>query len=254
MNLSGWTLTSGSGGSAGPKTLHLPQIRASLPPGKCAVVAEDSALFRYFPGLRGIDTGRVVIPRLWETRLNNAGTSLVLRDTRTSVIDSVAYSPAWHNPAVIDRTGRSLERLRASGNSNDPANWSTCTLTEGGTPAGRNSVSITGVAPAGAVTALPNPFSPDCDGVDDATVIRYQIPNGVWSVSVRIFDVRGRLVRSLATCAPSTGSGECIWDGRDGERMVARMGIYIVFVEATDAGRLAAFTAKGVVVLAHRLN
>jgi hypothetical protein len=85
-------------------------------------------------------------------------------------------------------------------------------------------------------------------------VIRYRIPRGVWSVSVRIFDARGRGIRTLATCAPSTGSGEIIWDGRDGERVTARIGIYVVFVEAIDAGRLASFTARGVVVLAHRLH
>jgi flagellar hook assembly protein FlgD len=84
-------------------------------------------------------------------------------------------------------------------------------------------------------------------------LIRFQIPRGVWSVSVRIFDARGRAIRTLATCAPSTGDGEFVWDGRDGERTKARIGIYIVYVEATDAGRLSSFTAKGVVVLARRL-
>lgn len=254
VNLTGWKLTSGSGLPAGPKSLLLPWIRAPLVPGACAVVAEDSALLRYFPVLRGADSARVVIARTWETRLNNTGTALVLKDTRGTVVDSVNYSPSWHNPAVIDRTGRSLERIRARGSSNDPSNWSTCARTEGGTPAAANSVSITGVSRAGGVTAFPDPFSPDCDGVDDATVIRYRVPAGVWSVSVRIFDARGRFIRSVATCAPSTGSGECIWDGRDGERMVARMGIYIVLVEATDTGRLATFTAKGTVVLARRLR
>jgi hypothetical protein len=194
-----------------------------------------------------------VIPRVWEIRLNNAGEDLVLRDPGGSVVDSVLYSPSWHNPAVIDRTGRSLERILASGNSNDRGNWSTCTLPEGGTPARGNSVSLAHGPPGGFVSSFPNPFSPDGDGVADATVIRYQIPRGVWSVSVRIFDARGRAIRTLATCAPSTGCGELIWDGRDDEKVIARIGIYILYVEATDAGTLASFTAKGVVVLAHRL-
>ncbi len=36
--------------------------------------------------------------------------------------------------------------------------------------------------------------------------------------------------------------------------MTARIGIYVVYLEATDAARLASFTARGVVVLARRLN
>ena len=90
--------------------------------------------------------------------------------------------------------------------------------------------------------------------MEDATVIRYAIPQGVWAVTLRIFDARGRAIRTLATWVPSTGNGECIWDGRDQDHLVARMGIYIVLLEATDSGRLSSFSAKGVVVLAHRLR
>ena len=254
VTLSQWRLTAGSTSSAVPKTMILPFTGPPLLPGKCAVAAEDSGIFRFFPALSGAAGGTVVIPRIWETRLNNAGGCLWLADSRGLVVDSVCYSPSWHNPAVIDRTGRSLERILGTGNSNDPGNWSTCTLPEGGTPGAKNSVALSGIVPEGTVAASPNPFSPDGDGVDDATVIHYRIPAGVWSVSVRIFDARGRAIRTLATCAPSTGEGECVWDGRDGERVIARMGIYVVFVEATDAGRLSAFSAKGVVVLAHRLR
>ena len=253
VNLTGWHLIGRSGTSVNPRTLVLPRFRSPLLPGRCAVVAEDSGIFRFFPSLSGADSERVVIPAVWETRLNNTGGDLVLKDPGGSLADTVDYSPSWHNPAVIDRTGRSLERMLASGHSNDPANWSTCVLPAGGTPARGNSVALTRTAPGGVVSCSPNPFSPDGDGAGDATLIRFQMPHGVWSVSVRIFDARGRAIRTLATCAPSTGDGEYVWDGRDGERMTARIGIYIVYVEATDAGRLASFTAKGVVVLARRL-
>jgi hypothetical protein len=252
VNLTGWQLIAGKVTSANPKTLVLPTVRSPLLPGKCAAIAEDPGIFRFFPALLGADTERVVIPRVWETRLNNAGEDLVLKDARGTVVDSVFYSPSWHNPAVIDRAGRSLERILASGSSNDSGNWSTCALPEGGTPARGNSVALARASPGGVVSSFPNPFSPDGDGVEDATVIRYQMPPGVWSVSVRIFDARGRAIRTLATCTPSTGCGEFVWDGRDQERATSRMGIYIVYVEATDAGRLASFTAKGVVVLARR--
>jgi hypothetical protein len=253
-SLTGWQLTAGSTTSSAPKRLVIPRFRAPLSPGECAVVAEDSGLFRFFPPLLGPDSGRVVIPSIWETRLNNVGGYIVLSDSRGSFVDSVCYSPTWHNPSVIDRTGRSLERILASGPSNDPANWTTCALPAGGTPARKNSVSITGQPQGGTLSCFPNPFSPDGDGVEDATVIRYHIPQGVWSVTLRIFDARGRAVRTLATCDPATGDGEYIWDGRDQEHLVARMGIYVILLEARDSRRLLSFSEKGVVVLAHRLR
>ena len=254
VSLTGWHLTFRTESSTARKILTLPVVPVLLGPGSCAVVAEDSGIFRYFPWLRGADSARVVIPPAWEIRLTNTGGSLDLLDPPGNLIDSVQYSPSWHNPAVVDRTGRSLERVLPSGGSSDPGNWSTCTLPEGGTPARANSVALALRHAAGTLSAFPNPFSPDGDGRDDATVISYSIPTGVWSVSIRIFDARGRLIRTLATSTPSTGSGEIIWDGRDDRRLTGRMGIYVVFLEATDAGRLSSFSAKGVVVLAHRLN
>jgi hypothetical protein len=114
VNLTGWRLIGGSGTSVNPKTLLLPRVSSPLLPGRCAVVAEDSGIFRFFPALLGTDTDRVVIPRVWETRLNNGGGEIVLKDPGGSVADSVFYSPSWHNPAVIDRSGRSLERIQRS--------------------------------------------------------------------------------------------------------------------------------------------
>jgi len=254
VNLKGWRLA--VKGSAGTKdrTVVIPAGGSSLGAGECAVVAEDSSIYRFFPSLQQQGAGRVIVPSSWETRLNNDGATLLIVDPWGSVSDSVAYSPSWHNPSVSDRTGRSLERILAPGRSNDPANWSTCALPEGGTPGRRNSVALTRSGAGGAVSASPNPFSPDGDGHDDASVLRYKLPAGVWSVSVRIFDARGRLVRTLATCAPATGDGECIWDGRDDAHLTARMGIYVIYVEAVSSSGSGMYTARGVVVLARRLR
>ncbi|HTR99898.1 MAG TPA: hypothetical protein VML00_09120 [Bacteroidota bacterium] len=59
---------------------------------------------------------------------------------------------------------------------------------------------------------------------------------------------------TLATCTPSTGSGECIWDGRDDGKFIARMGIYVIYVEAVSAPGGEMYAARGVVVLARRLR
>ena len=254
VNLKGWRLVARGGTTAKEKSLLIPGCGSPISPGGYAVLAEDSSIYRYFPALLQPGAATVIIPSSWETRLNNDGATLLILDPWGNVADSVAYSPSWHNPSVTDKTGRSLERILAPGRSNDPANWSTCVLTEGGTPGRRNSVALVRRFAPGAVKASPNPFSPDGDGHEDATVISYSVPAGVWGVSVRIFDSRGRLVRTLATCSPSTGSGECIWDGRDDARFIARMGIYVIYVEAVSAPGGGMYTARGVVALARRLR
>jgi hypothetical protein len=66
----------------------------------------------------------------------------------------------------------------------------------------------------------PNPFNP-------VTVIPYAVPSASL-VSVRIYDVTGRLVRTLVDAAPhAAGYHEIVWDGRDNQRRDMGSGVYI---------------------------
>jgi hypothetical protein len=54
---------------------------------------------------------------------------------------------------------------------------------------------------------VPNPFNP-------ATAIRYDVPAPGGQVTIRIYDVAGRLVRTLVDGVQTPGQKEAIWDGR----------------------------------------
>jgi hypothetical protein len=220
-------------------------------PGELAVVASDSTILSLFSYLREPGTPIFVVQR--NMSLNNDGDDLVLRDASGRVIDSVAYSPAWHNPGVADLTGRSLERIQPLAGSNDARNWSTCAYPVGGTPGRQNSIYTAAVVTSARLAIAPNPFSPDGDGREDFSLIQYEVPLQVSMVSVRIFDVKGRLVRRLVNNEPSGAEGSALWDGRDDERRKARIGPYIVLLEALDDRGGVLLTAKGVVVLGARL-
>jgi hypothetical protein len=86
------------------------------------------------------------------------------------------------------------------------------------------------------------------------TVVRYLLPRGNWSVQAKIFDVRGRQIRRLLTDAVGSNQGECVWDGRDDRHLKVRMGIYIVLLEAIDAGEGRSVVRKGIVVVAEKLR
>ena len=72
-------------------------------------------------------------------------------------------------------------------------------------------------------------------------------------IRVRIYDASGRLVRMLADGEPSGSHGEIIWDGYNDRHERARMGIYVVLLEALDGNGGEVQTVKGVVVVAARM-
>ena len=72
--------------------------------------------------------------------------------------------------------------------------------------------------------ASPNPMT-------DATTLTLDLP-GAADVTLRIYDITGRLVRELATMRLPAARHEFRWDGRDSSgRLIAR-GVYVARLEA----------------------
>jgi hypothetical protein len=65
----------------------------------------------------------------------------------------------------------------------------------------------------------PNPFNP-------MTTIRYDVPAGGGEVMLRIYDVRGRLVRTLVDGMQSPGEKRTVWYGRDNQGNSVATGMY----------------------------
>jgi PKD repeat protein len=79
--------------------------------------------------------------------------------------------------------------------------------------------------------ASPNPFNP-------ATSVKYSLRKG-GEVSVRIFSLDGRLVKTLVEGPAAAGTHEVLWDGRDNSGSSVRSGMY--FVKTTSGGESAIF-------------
>ncbi|MCX6122519.1 MAG: lamin tail domain-containing protein [Ignavibacteriales bacterium] len=220
-----------------------------------AIVAADSSLFRLFPNLLQSDSlvHIRILNRLSGLSFNNDGDIVVLKDLTGQAIDSVAYLPRWHHPDVVDTRGRSLERINPNIDSNDPRNWSTCTNILGGTPGKANSIVTTSIPSSSMISISPNPFSPDGDGFEDFCIIRYNLPVMTSTVNLRIYDIKGRLIRTLANGELAGAHGEIVWDGFCNDKQRARIGIYIIFLESTDHSSGRVERAKAVAVVATRL-
>jgi flagellar hook assembly protein FlgD len=73
------------------------------------------------------------------------------------------------------------------------------------------------------------------------------------TLNLRIYDIKGRLIRTLANGELAGIKGEIVWDGFDESRQRARIGVYIVFLEATDRSTGKVVTTKAVAVVATKL-
>ncbi|RPI03183.1 MAG: hypothetical protein EHM64_12720, partial [Ignavibacteriae bacterium] len=242
-------------GSTSMNSFELSSQPFVIESGGYAVIAADSTLFQMYPDLAGSESrDRIrILNRSTGLSFNNDGDDLILKDLTGQVIDSIAYIPAWHHPGVEDTRGRSLERINRDMDSNDPRNWSTCVNMAGGTPGGINSVRTTGTNSSSMISLSPNPFSPDGDGFEDFCIIRYNLSSLAATLNIKIYDIKGRLVRLLANGEQTGPQGEMIWDGYDDNRQRARIGVYVIFLEATDRTNSSVATAKAVSVVAVKL-
>jgi hypothetical protein len=218
------------------------------------IISADSSLFSLFPNIIQTDSTIhiIVLNRLSGFSFNNDGDVIVLKDLTDQIVDSVAYFPDWHHPDVVDTRGRSLERINPHIDSNDPRNWSTCTNIYGGSPGRVNSIFTMNNATSGKILISPNPFSPDSDGFEDYCIIGYNLSMRISTINIRIYDIKGRLIRTLANGELVGTQGEIIWNGLDDNRQRARIGVYIVFLEATDRAGGKSEIAKSVIVIAAR--
>jgi hypothetical protein len=220
-------------------------------PGSFAVLSADSSIFDWFD-LNGTETYIVSAGRV-ALGLSSLGDEVMLLDPSDSVIDSVAYNPSWHHPDVFETRGRSLERISPYIESQNPDNWSTSADPFGGTPGRHNSVFTGAPVTSARLEVYPNPFSPLSVGFDAHTIITYNLPQQTAMVRLRVFDSKGRQIRTLLNNQPSGPSGRVIWDGRNDHGRVARLGIYIILLEAYDGNRSGLTQIKSTVVLADRL-
>jgi len=74
----------------------------------------------------------------------------------------------------------------------------------------------------------PNPFNP-------ATTIGYSVPDGAAEhVSLKIYDLRGRVVRTLVGKVCKPGSYSVFWDGMDQAGRAVSSGVYLYRMQAGD--------------------
>lgn len=80
----------------------------------------------------------------------------------------------------------------------------------------------------------PNPFNPQ-------TSIRFQLPEAA-AVTLRVYDVLGRQVKTLLAGEMGAGDHEAVWDGTDASGLRVPSGVYLYRLEAGNVVRIRQMT------------
>jgi len=171
-------------------------------------------------------------------RLTDDGSNLQLGDVWDNEMEAFCYASSWNQ----DIQGVSIERV----NSLIPAiesNWSRCT--DDCTPGRANSIYVEEIPDMTGLSIKPKVFSPR---LGETTVISYQNKNNLNKVRVRIYDLKGRLIKLLADQEFCGMDGIYCWDGRNDQGNFAAVGVYIILFESSSGEN--SFSDKATVVVA----
>ncbi len=245
VNVGGWEIVDENGNS-----FRLSTIPLLVPPNNYFLLAADSLVLSKYD-LDSTELKTIV----GESSLGlvNTGELILLKDVKGNTIDSVWYSDKWQNDNFISTKNISLERINPNLDGNNADNWSSSVAAIGATPGEQNSIYTINTNIASNISVSPNPFSPDDDGYEDFTIINYNLTQATSQVQIKIYDSKGRLVRTLENNMASGSSGSVIFDGIGDDGQALRIGIYIIFLEAINEGQGVVESMKTVVVVARKL-
>lgn len=220
-----------------------------LLPGQYVAIASDPAnVLANYPLGHADRMLQMALP----TFNNGSGTVLFL-GAAGDTLDQLNYSDAMHFALLKSVDGVSLERVDPNRPASDNSNWqSAAAAVNFATPGYENSQYAPAPEAKGEITIDRAIFSPDNDGHQDVLTVAYQFDAPGFVGTMKVFDIAGREVRTLMNNELLGTSGAVSWDGMMEGNELARIGPYIIYMEAYDlAGNVEKF--RKTVVLAHRL-
>ena len=171
--------------------------------------------------------------------LSNYGEQLALYDDCENLIESFFFLPEWND----GMSGTSIERV----NSELPAdenNWGPSV--DVCTPGEENSIFVQVLPSNMKLSVVPNPFSPYRS---EHTIFSFKLPQVISRVTLRIFDLKGRMLRKLINQEMQASLGNIVWDGKGVNGKNLPVGVYIVLMEATSLESEKVYKKKITVVI-----
>lgn len=145
--------------------------------------------------------------------------------------ESFNYSDDLHVTFLRSVDGVSLERISPEAAVDASDSWVSAASASGyATPGAMNSQLTSENTSFGAVEANPKTFAHNAPG-RNYTLINYEIEDAGNLATVKIFDVNGTLIKTLANNETLNTSGFYRWDGDDEQGRKVRTGYYLIYFE-----------------------
>lgn len=174
-------------------------------------------------------------------------------DTIDAVMDQFIYSDKWHFKLLDNNDGKSLERMNPNLPTQNQNNWHTAAEAIGfATPGGKNSQYYPALY-NGEINLSSETVSPDNDGFEDVLQLNYQMNTSGMLATVKIFDDHGRLIKMVTQNELLGINGTIIWDGIREDGQKARIGTYVMLLEAVDINGGNEFVSKKAFVVAGKM-
>ena len=162
----------------------------------------------------------------------NADEGNICLKTTTALIDHFTYNVNMHFALIKETKGISLERTNFRRFTNDVTNWHSASSAVGfATPGFKNSQFVDDWITEEEVSVNPEIFSPNGDGSNDQVNIHYHFDQPEWSITILIFDSKGRPVKTLVNNELIGSEGVYSWDGINDNREKEQSGIYIIYMK-----------------------
>ena len=171
--------------------------------------------------------------------LSNGGEQIILKDECGNIIEDFSYLPEWND----SKKDVSIERVNPNLPSNNN-NWGPAVA--GSTPGKENSIFVQYLPKNIKLAVAPNPFSPF---KSERTIISFSLPEALSTATIRIFDLKGRLINKLINQELEASGGEIIWDGTNKNGKKLPVGIYIILMDAVSRETEKVYQAKTTVVV-----
>jgi Lamin Tail Domain/CHU_C Type IX secretion signal domain len=162
----------------------------------------------------------------------DASGNIALLNTSAEMIDEVNYNENWHFSLISQKEGVALEKINPDLASDKADSWcSASSASNYGTPGSQNSQfrAINCVDEAG-FSVDSKWITPNNDGQNDRFTINYEV--GELSVaSLLVYDLNGRIVKTLAKNELLASKGSFFWDGTSDDGGILPFGRYILLTD-----------------------
>ena len=229
INLSGWTIEGNS-----EENVILENENVIIAPGQhLALTSDKASTLKDYPTSH--DKGNIIEANL--PTLRNAEGIVRVVSANKELEEYFEYSDDLHLPFLRTVDGVSLERIHPEAPINKSDSWSSAASAVGyATPGKANSQLTNENISLGNIEANPKTFAHNQPG-RNFTLINYNIDDAGTKATVKIFDMKGTKVNTLANNETLSNTGFFRWDGVDSNGRKVRTGYYIIYFEL--------FTAEG---------